>query len=397
MLQARKIKTGTKLIAFLFLGLYGNAQDSCAVFEGEPPADINMMGLFMDPPSWETINYVVHIHHTDSFPNSYVTEDIIYDAHYHLNEEFEEALLEFNLVAIEYHDFDEWPTAPQLLQPTYTCIPYSGFGWYQINDYISPLVWDRTHYMNVHIFPQFCTGILGFAWLAYTSATDMDGVWVRTDVYGRYGDQLTMPTRMENKTLIHEVGHYVGLHHVFNNVEYCGQDLGPCEETGDGVCDTPPTKTNWSCETPICPPGLYNYTPNNHMDYYVDSCRTNFTAGQVERIHNVLPVFRPGITDPLPEPPEPVCVGDVSGDWVVGTNDLLLCLEYYTDLYWADGDVNGDGFFTVIDFMIVLAQYGTVCEGAELDPFYREEQFQMPAGTEFDNIRQRIKEIIDHQ
>ena len=133
------------------------------------------------------------------------------------------------------------------------------------------------------------------------------------------------------------------------------------------------------------------------MDYYVDSCRTNFTAGQIERIHNVLPVFRPGITDPLPEPPEPVCVGDVSGDWVVGTNDLLLCLEYFDDLYWTDGDVNGDGFFTVTDFMVVLSQYGTVCEGAELDPFYREEQIQIPAGTEFDNIRQRIKEILDRQ
>jgi hypothetical protein len=35
--------------------------------------------------------------------------------------------------------------------------------------------------------------------------------------------------------------------------------------------------------------------------------------------------------------------------------------------------MNGDGFFTVLDFQIVLAQWGTVCFGAELDPFYREE------------------------
>jgi len=352
-------------------------QDSCVVF-GDTYQAIKMMGYMPDPPSWKTIHYVVHVHHTDSFPNSYVPEDIIYDAHDHLNEEFEEAMVDFSLVAVEYHDLDEWPTAPQLLQPYYTCIPYSGFGWAEINDYITPIVWDRTEYMNVHIYPQFCSGILGFAWLSYTPATDMDGVWVRTDVFGRFGEQLVTPTRMENKTLIHEVGHYVGLHHVFNNVDYCGQDLGPCEETGDGVCDTPPTKVNWSCENPICPPGLYNYTPNNHMDYYVDSCRTNFTAGQIERIHDMLPIFRPGITDPPSEPEEPVCYGDISGDLAVGTNDLLLMMEHWGEVDWEQGDVNGDGYFTVTDFQQVLMNWGTLCPGAELDPFYREEQFRMP-------------------
>jgi len=361
------------LIIILLLPLFSYGQlDSCATF-GDASPDIAVMGLFVNPPSWETIHYVVHVHHTDSFPNSYVPEDVIWDSHDHLNEEFEEALLEFELVDIIYHDFDEWPTAPQLLEPYLTCIPYSGFGWAQMNEYITPLVWDRTQYMNVHIFPQFCSGILGFAWLSYTPATDMDGVWVRTDVFGRFGDQLVLPTRMENKTLIHEVGHYVGLHHVFNDVEYCGEDLGPCEETGDWVCDTPPTKVNWSCETPICPPGLYNYTPNNHMDYYVDSCRTNFTTGQIERIHAFLPILRPGITDPPSGPEEPVCYGDISGDFVVGMNDILLMLEHWGEIDWEGGDINGDGYFTVSDVNIILTQFGTVCSQAEQDPFYREE------------------------
>jgi len=362
-----------QLIALVIATITFNvsAQDSCAVFGNEQPV-VLAMGLFDDNPVfWKTINYVVHVHHTDSFPDSYVSEDVIYDAHDHLIEEFEEVMINFSLAAIEYHDFDEWETAPQLLQPYYTCVPYSGFGWYQMNEYISPIVWDRTQYMNVHIFPQFCSGILGFAWLSYTAATDMEGVWVRTNVFGRFGEQLTLPTRMENKTFIHEVGHYVGLHHVFNDVEYCGQDLGPCEETGDGVCDTPPTKVNWSCENPICPPGLYDYTPNNHMDYYVDSCRTNFTPGQIQRAHAVLPVFRPGLTDPTEDP---VCYGDVSGDFVVGTNDLLLMMEHWGELDWEQGDVNGDGYFTVTDFQQVLQYWGTICAGAELDPFYREEE-----------------------
>ena len=173
--------------------------------------------------------------------------------------------------------------------------------------------------------------------------------------------------------MIHEVGHFVSLHHVFRNVDNCGQNLGDCLETGDFVCDTPPTKLNWSCENPICPPGAYDYTPNNHMDYYVDSCRTNFTPGQIERMHAALPVLRPGLTD------QPAfCLGDLNNDLVVGQTDFLMFLANWGDISWEEGDLNGDGYSTVMDFQILIANYGTICFGAELDPFYREEQFNYP-------------------
>ena len=220
--------------------------------------------------------------------------------------------------------------------------------------------------MNVHVFPEFCAGILGFAWTAYTESTPFDGVWVRSNVFGRTGDHL-WGDRDGNKTLIHEVGHYLSLHHVFRGVEYCGEDLGPCEETGDYVCDTPPIKTSWSCENPICPPGAYNYTPDNHMDYYVDSCRQHFTDGQIERMHNMIAITRPGLTDS-----DPYCAGDVSGDYVVGQNDMLLMLANFGDHEWTQGDVNGDGVFTVLDFQVMLANWGTVCFGGEQDAFYRQ-------------------------
>ena len=59
-----------------------------------------------------------------------------------------------------------------------------------MNDYVSDLVWDREIIMNVHVFPQFCSGILGFAWTAYNENVDMEGVWVRSNVFGRMGDHL---------------------------------------------------------------------------------------------------------------------------------------------------------------------------------------------------------------
>lgn len=342
-------------------------QDSCAVF-GSDNVQPRMMGYVPEPMQWEEIDYVYHIYYTDSFPDSYIPEDIIMDAHEHLNEEFDEAMLSFDLVSIVYHDFDEFWGAPVILEQNNVCVPYSQSGFIWMDEYVEDLVWDREIYMNVHIFPAFCNGILGFAWTSYTASTELEGVWVRSDVFGNYGPQLAYDDRDQNKTLIHEVGHYVGLRHVFQGVDFCGEDLGPCEETGDLVCDTPPTKVNWNCVNPVCPPGLYDYEPNNHMDYYVDSCRTNFTPGQIERIHYILPISRPGITDQ-----EAYCLGDINGDHVVGMIDLMLMLENWENLYWTPGDLNGNGYFNVIDFSILLGQWGTICYGAELDPFYREE------------------------
>ena len=33
--------------------------------------------------------------------------------------------------------------------------------------------------------PHSVSGILGFAWTAYSDYTDLEGVWVRTDVFGK--------------------------------------------------------------------------------------------------------------------------------------------------------------------------------------------------------------------
>ena len=51
-----------------------------------------------------------------------------------------------------------------------------------------------------------------------------------------------------------------------------------------------------------------------------------------------------------------------------------LCLQTGRTLTWLEGDLNGNGYFNVIDFSILLGQWGTICFGAELDPFYREEK-----------------------
>jgi len=87
-------------------------------------------------------------------------------------------------------------------------------------------------------------------------------------------------------TLIHEAGHWLGLRHTFQ---------GGCTGSGDGVDDTPP-----SAEASYgCPIGLDSCTGDNepdpihnYMDYTDETCRTEFTPGQVELMQQSIQAFR---------------------------------------------------------------------------------------------------------
>ncbi|WP_406318175.1 zinc metalloprotease [Streptosporangium sp. NBC_01639] len=86
-------------------------------------------------------------------------------------------------------------------------------------------------------------------------------------------------------TGVHEIGHWLGLLHTFEN---------GCVSPGDGVADTAPE----SKPTEGCPVskdtcnGEGGDPVHNFMDYTHDHCMSEFTAGQAARMHEMWAVYR---------------------------------------------------------------------------------------------------------
>lgn len=172
---------------------------------------------------------------------------------------------------------------------------------------------DPDKYMNIWVCKiqpmeilTFQAGmILGFSyppsglsnWPSGASAPskNLDGVVVDYRTVGREGLVFEYPSRptplqMQGRTLVHEVGHYMGLRHIWGD----GSLLGANCNGEDGIADTPKAssqskfdcdKTKNSCpDTPSDLPDMVE----NYMDYSEESCMNMFTKGQIALMRSVL-------------------------------------------------------------------------------------------------------------
>lgn len=144
--------------------------------------------------------------------------------------------------------------------------------------------YDRPNYCNIYVL-DWGGGPLGFA---YIPPSDY-GVYMRSSYFG-----LTGGNYGQNRTLVHEAGHYCGLFHTFQSTSSCGPETN-CNAQGDRVCDTPPTTGNWACPTNGGACG--NDLVNNYMDYTYDTCMDSFTEGQKTRMISSLETSRPGVVN----------------------------------------------------------------------------------------------------
>jgi hypothetical protein len=137
--------------------------------------------------------------------------------------------------------------------------------------------------LNLYI-AQLSHLMLGFAsypyW--YEGAPELDGVVI--DWRGLPGGAMTNYNR--GFTGVHEIGHWLGLFHTFEN---------GCAEPGDGIDDTPPeAQPTQACpqDKDTCAAHAGKDPMHNFMDYAHDRCMSEFTPGQAKRMREMWMAYR---------------------------------------------------------------------------------------------------------
>jgi Pregnancy-associated plasma protein-A/FG-GAP-like repeat len=154
--------------------------------------------------------------------------------------------------------------------------------------------WDSARFLNLWTcaFELSPTDgeLLGFAQFPdLGTAKETDGVAINYKFFGTIGTT-AFPGNVFNlgRTVTHEVGHWLGLRHIWGDRPDCSGD--------DLVADTPPCKTFNSGKIDFphvtCTNGPNGDMFMNYMDYTNDEVTIMFTKGQVERMTTTLNTSR---------------------------------------------------------------------------------------------------------
>lgn len=155
--------------------------------------------------------------------------------------------------------------------------------------------WNPDQYLNIWVmnlgggvlgyaqFPDNTAGLGGLSPLGGMAATD--GIVILYSAFGRVGT--LSGTYNKGRTLTHELGHWLGLIHVWGDAD-CGNDYcpdTPTQQTGNYGCPSFPHVT--------CSNGPSGDMFMNYMDYVDDACMQLFSGNQKDRMQAVFAVGTP--------------------------------------------------------------------------------------------------------
>lgn len=173
--------------------------------------------------------------------------------------------------------------------------PLFGFDFVKMPSKGGDTLWPPSQYLNIWTCDMSLfsvEAVLGYAQFP-GMAQQTDGVVIQYNYFGRYAKP-----KFFGKTTVHEVGHWLGMRHIWADDAPGLSQPGTCDST-DFVGDTPNCKSQSAsnCDTVInsCsnedpywgsldPPDMVE----NYMDYSKDSCMTMFTKGQKARMYSFL-------------------------------------------------------------------------------------------------------------
>lgn len=170
--------------------------------------------------------------------------------------------------------------------------------------------WDATHYLNIWVC-DVENSILGYATSPGTTPA-FDGVVIDYDNFGTIG-AVDYPYN-RGRTTTHEVGHYLGLRHIWGDGD-CNFD--------DGISDTPLQEmSHTGCPTFGNPSTITCGSQDmfmNYMDYVDDRCMFMFTLEQAALMRFNLEYERSGLLQN-----QPIACDPTGGE---GCNDLTNALK----------------------------------------------------------------------
>lgn len=134
-------------------------------------------------------------------------------------------------------------------------------------------IWDRSKYLNIWVVNTIASGAGGYAYRPVNATQANDGILI---VYSQFG---ASSSNFAERSLTHEVGHWLGLFHTWGP----GNDPGVASNCGadDQITDTPNTigVGDQSCNKNFTSCGGILANVENYMDY--STCGRMFTMGQI--------------------------------------------------------------------------------------------------------------------